>query len=69
MGALSLLSPLELGPAFFKNKTGKKWLMVTTTKVGLRDPQTGKFNVHTVGNKQFGSNRPRAIFFHQFKNI
>jgi len=40
---LSLLSPLELGPAF-KNKTGKNgsWLHY---KVGLRDPQTGKFNV------------------------
>lgn len=40
---LSLLSPLELGPAF-KNKTGKNgsWLHY---KVGLRDPLTGKFNV------------------------
>lgn len=40
---LSLLSPLELGPAF-KNKTGENgtWLHY---KVGLRDPQTGKFNV------------------------
>jgi hypothetical protein len=40
---LSLLSPLELGPAF-KNKTGKNgsWLHY---KVGLRDPETGKFNV------------------------
>ena len=40
---LSLLSPLELGPAF-KNKTGKNgsWLHY---KVGLRDPLSGKFNV------------------------
>ena len=40
---LSLLSPLELGPAF-KNQTGKNgsWLQY---KVGLRDPQTGKFHV------------------------
>lgn len=40
---LSLLSPLELGPAF-KNQTGKNgtWLHY---KVGLRDPITGKFNV------------------------
>jgi len=40
---LSLLSPLELGPAF-KNKTGENgsWLHY---KVGLRDPQSGKFNV------------------------
>ncbi len=40
---LSLLSPLELGPAF-KNQTGKtgKWLHY---KVGLRDPNTGKFSV------------------------
>ncbi|MCK0148088.1 hypothetical protein MWU78_20750 [Arenibacter sp. F26102] len=40
---LSLLSPLELGPAF-KNKTGDTgtWLHY---KVGLRDPQSGKFNV------------------------
>lgn len=40
---LSLLSPLELGPAF-KNKTGETgtWLHY---KVGLRDPDTGKFHV------------------------
>lgn len=40
---LSLLSPLELGPAF-KNQTGKtgQWLHY---KVGLRDSKTGKFNV------------------------
>jgi len=40
---LSLLSPLELGPAF-KNQTGKNgtWLHY---KVGLRDPETGKFHV------------------------
>ncbi len=40
---LSLLSPLELGPAF-KKQTGKtgRWLHY---KVGLRDGQTGKFNV------------------------
>lgn len=40
---LSLLSPLELGPAF-KNQTGENgsWLHY---KVGLRDPQTGKFHV------------------------
>ena len=40
---LSLLSPLELGPAF-KNQTGKNgtWLHY---KVGLRDPKTGKFHV------------------------
>ncbi|WP_211341829.1 hypothetical protein [Ulvibacterium marinum] len=40
---LSLLSPLELGPAF-RNKTGQNgtWLHY---KVGLRDPITGKFNV------------------------
>ena len=40
---LSLLSPLELGPAF-KKQTGKtgKWLHY---KVGLRDVKTGKFNV------------------------
>ena len=38
---LSLLSPLELGPAF-KNQTGENgsWLHY---KVGLRDPETGKF--------------------------
>ena len=37
---LSLLSPLELGPAF-KNQTGTNgsWLHY---KTGLRDPQTGK---------------------------
>lgn len=40
---LSLLSPLELGPAF-KKQTGKtgRWLHY---KVGLRDARTGKFNV------------------------
>ncbi len=40
---LSLLSPLELGPAF-KNQTGRNgtWLHY---KVGLRDPETGKFYV------------------------
>jgi hypothetical protein len=40
---LSLLSPLELGPAF-KNQTGENgtWLHY---KVGLRDSQTGKFHV------------------------
>lgn len=40
---LSLLSPLELGPAF-KNQTGENgtWLHY---KVGLRDPKTGKFHV------------------------
>ena len=40
---LSLLSPLELGPAF-KNQIGSNgsWLHY---KVGLRDPKTGKFNV------------------------
>ena len=40
---LSLLSPLELGPAF-KNQTGETgtWLHY---KVGLRDPETGKFHV------------------------
>lgn len=40
---LSLLSPLELGPAF-KNQTGENgtWLHY---KVGLRDPETGKFHV------------------------
>lgn len=40
---LSLLSPLELGPAF-KNQTGENgsWLHY---KVGLRDPNTGKFHV------------------------
>ncbi|SOE23192.1 hypothetical protein SAMN06298216_3586 [Spirosomataceae bacterium TFI 002] len=40
---LSLLSPLELGPAF-KNKTGKNGTSLHY-KVGLRDPITGKFNV------------------------
>jgi len=40
---LSLLSPLELGPAF-KNQTNKTgtWLHY---KIGIRDPLTGKFNV------------------------
>jgi hypothetical protein len=40
---LSLLSPLELGPAF-KKQTGKtgQWLHY---KVGLRNAETGKFNV------------------------
>jgi hypothetical protein len=40
---LSLLSPLELGPAF-KKQTGKsgQWMHY---KVGNRDPQSGKFNV------------------------
>ena len=40
---LSLLSPLELGPAFKKN-TGQsgRWLHY---KVGVRDPETGKFSV------------------------
>lgn len=40
---LSLLSPLELGPAF-KKQTGKsgQWLHY---KVGNRDPLSGKFNV------------------------
>ena len=40
---LSLLSPLELGPSF-KNQTGENgtWLHY---KVGLRDPETGKFHV------------------------
>ena len=40
---LSLLSPLELGPAF-KKQTGEtgQWVHY---KVGNRDPQTGKFNV------------------------
>ena len=41
--SLSLLSPLELGPAF-KKQTGEngKWLQY---KVGLRDPLTGNFSV------------------------
>lgn len=40
---LSLLSPLELGPAY-RNQTGENgtWLQY---KVGLRDPETGKFYV------------------------
>jgi hypothetical protein len=40
---LSLLSPLELGPAF-KKQTGEtgQWVHY---KVGNRDPQSGKFNV------------------------
>lgn len=40
---LSLLSPLELGPAF-KNQTGQtgRWLHY---KTGWRDPNTGKFHV------------------------
>ncbi|MEN8155509.1 MAG: hypothetical protein ABFS10_01040 [Bacteroidota bacterium] len=40
---LSLLSPLELGPAF-KTQTGEsgQWMHY---KVGNRDPQTGKFHV------------------------
>ena len=40
---LSLLSPLELGPAFFQNcgEPGR-WVHY---KVGLRDPKTGQFNV------------------------
>jgi hypothetical protein len=40
---LSLLSPLELGPAF-KKQTGESGQWVHY-KVGNRDPQTGKFNV------------------------
>ncbi len=41
---LSILSPLELGPAF-KQRTGKsgQWLHY---KVGNRDPKTGKFHVN-----------------------
>jgi hypothetical protein len=40
---LSILSPLELGPAF-KNQTGEsgQWMHY---KVGNRDPQSGKFHV------------------------
>ncbi len=40
---LSLLSPLELGPAF-KKQTGESGQWVHY-KVGNRDPKTGKFNV------------------------
>jgi len=52
---LSLLSPLELGPAF-KNKTGKNgsWLHY---KVGLRDPQTGKFNVQLWQQTVWSNNK------------
>lgn len=40
---LSILSPLEIGPGFIK-KTGEngRWLQY---KVGLRDPQSGKFSL------------------------
>ena len=40
---ISLLSPLELGPAY-KKQTGNsgRWLAY---KVGFRDPKTGKFNI------------------------
>src|SRR5690606_17931017 len=52
---LSLLSPLELGPAF-KNKTGKNgtWLHY---KVGLRDPKTGKFNVELWQQTLWSNNK------------
>lgn len=52
---LSLLSPLELGPAF-KNKTGKNgsWLHY---KVGLRDPLTGKFNVPLWQQTMWSNNK------------
>lgn len=52
---LSLLSPLELGPAF-KNQTGENgtWLHY---KVGLRDPDTGKFYVPLWQQRVWSNNK------------
>lgn len=52
---LSLLSPLELGPAF-KNQTGQtgQWLHY---QVGLRDPNTGKFHVQLWQQHHWTNNK------------
>lgn len=52
---LSLLSPLELGPAF-KNQTGEsgQWLHY---KVGQRDPATGKFSVYLWQQRYWTNNK------------
>lgn len=63
---LSLLSPLELGPAF-KNQTGQtgRWLHY---KVGLRDPQTGKFHVQLWQQHYWTNNKGKfAIRLKSFK--
>lgn len=63
---LSLLSPLELGPAF-KNQTGKtgRWLHY---KMGLRDPQTGKFYVQLWQQHYWTNNKGKfAIRLKDFK--
>ena len=52
---LSLLSPLELGPAF-KNQTKEsgRWLHY---KVGFRDPETGKFSIKLWQQRYWTNNK------------
>ena len=56
---LSILSPLELGPAF-KNQTGEsgQWMHY---KVGNRDPQTGRFHVKLWQQLYWTNNKGRFI--------
>lgn len=56
---LSLLSPLELGPAF-KNQTGQtgRWLHY---KTGLRDPKTGKFHVQLWQQHYWTNNKGKFV--------
>ena len=62
---LSLLSPLELGPAF-KKQTGEsgQWLHY---KVGLRDPATGKFTIQ-LWQQLFWTNN-KGKFAIRLKNV
>lgn len=52
---LSLLSPLEIGPAY-RAKTGEcgKWLHY---RKGQRDPETGQFSVHLWQQKRWANNK------------
>ncbi len=56
---LSILSPLELGPAF-KNQTGEsgQWMHYT---VGNRDPQTGRFHVKLWQQLYWTNNKGRFV--------
>ena len=55
---LSLLSPLELGPAY-KNQTGETghWLHY---KVGYRDPETGEFSVKLWQQRYWTNNKGKV---------
>jgi hypothetical protein len=52
---LSLLSPLEIGPAY-RAKTGESGMWLHYRK-GLRDPESGQFSVQLWRQKRWGNNK------------